>query len=492
MVTDSGTNMTYRDFRIQIVDGDRPPVLLSATNKITILEDEFAYSNHVAYIEIRGVFEDAQGQPISYIVDPNSIVDKDNILNDETEPPRGDTQNSERIKVRFRPDSFGEATFRVSAMSSGMLSTNTAEIILSVLPVNDPPSLKSAADLNLIENGAQTNFIVNILNLGPTNEISQKILEFDAVALDQASSNLFVTPLPFQFIADSNQMQIQLTLQTNRSGIGFIAVKLKDDGGVENGGKDSTNYIIRVVVENRDQPPVVIPGKESISLTPTVQELITNGYTLNISMRGIFDDADGDPILPVIGSILNIDGIIDNSIPDAIRILNDTNLTISIKIKADVYGAAQLDVFGLANGKFSTDSCKVRIQITPLLGSPYFDPIPTVTLTENSASTSVRISGIKPGLLESGATKVVSINTLLLDSSPSNLLSRISVDYTPGAVLAQLHLQPTQSVSGQAKLRLTVLDDGTNSALRTNAFSREVSIQVANLDDLPQATTNRT
>ncbi len=130
-------------------------------------------------------------------------------------------------------DAFGTATFDYE-VSDGLV-TVSAQLEIDVLSVNDAPSFSLAGDVeldsaDLISNPLEINGFITGFNLGPANESTQVIDEYEV--LIQSDTDNIVNA-----VTVDNEGVLEIDFTTN-TGVALIDVTLQDDGGTALGGVD--------------------------------------------------------------------------------------------------------------------------------------------------------------------------------------------------------------------------------------------------------------
>jgi hypothetical protein len=157
------------------------------------------------------------------------------------------TSPQSRSSLSYEPvaNRNGKATLTVTVTDDlGAEAIQTFEV--TVLPVNDAPTLLPLADV-LMELG-ETNPVVRVtgISAGATNEMQD-------ISITVVSDNASLIPNPLvQYTSPASEAQFVLAPVTGQLGEATISVILRDNGGVENGGKDTT--VIRFKA-------TVVPGK---------------------------------------------------------------------------------------------------------------------------------------------------------------------------------------------------------------------------------------
>ena len=488
--TDAAGLFQSRDFRVVVIDGDDPPVLISNSAKVTLLEDQFSPTADMGLIDLRGLFFDPEGNPIQVVVIPASVNDPGDVLADEQELPRADLDNGEMLRLRLRPDRSGTISFNVLGMANGLVSTNAASVQVNVLPVNDPPTISAIRDVAVLENAAPFVIDVPLGAVGPADEASQRIVAVTAQPEGTASLTI-IDHIDVQFSPGGSSARLTVNLKPNRSGVAFVRVNATDDGGTDNGGQDTASTLFAVRVADVDHAPVLLAGQENVLIALTSDQVEAFNYMPQISFDQVFSDPDGDPFGVVVVGRKNADGILDDSKPDSVTPLPENPSVLRLRLRPGYFGVAELQVRAAALGRSSDGTATVIVQVTPPLGAPSFDAIADVNVLQDATVPDIAVTGIRPGVKASGATKVASVSARVLSAQPEGLVSRLDAIYTPGSPTARISLATTPGLSGSAVLAVRVEDDGAATDTRTNAFERQVTFRVAKLNELARATTNR-
>jgi hypothetical protein len=121
-------------------------------------------------------------------------------------------------------------------VSNGGVDATTNIFVISILPVNDPPSFRLSGNTTIqAVTGPNTliGFATGFAPGGGEDELSQVISDY-LVSVD--SPGLF-TVLP----SISNDGTLRFTPVTDRNGIATVTVRVRDNGGTLNGGIDSSS-----------------------------------------------------------------------------------------------------------------------------------------------------------------------------------------------------------------------------------------------------------
>jgi hypothetical protein len=103
------------------------------------------------------------------------------------------------------------------------------------------------------------------------------------------------------------------------------------------------------------------------------------------------------------------------------------------------------------------------VAVMAINDSPTINPVADVTVTEDTSTFTVNLSGITAGL---GETQPLDV-TITDDST--NLLSGVTLDYLSDESTGIIHLTPRTGASGTTTLTVTVTDGGLDNDLSTTA-----------------------
>src|SRR4051812_43780358 len=164
-------------------------------------------------------------------------------------------------------DFFGSDSFTYT-ISDGHNGTATATVTVTVVPVNDRPSFTKGANVTVLENaGAQTIAAwATGLSAGPTNEFGQ------------ALNFLISIGNPALFSAQpaiAPNGTLTFTGAANGNGTATVTVQLHDDGGIANGGVDTSlaqTFVINVTPVNSKPTaaPLTVSAIQGVATTVTL------------------------------------------------------------------------------------------------------------------------------------------------------------------------------------------------------------------------------
>ncbi|MCD4794032.1 MAG: hypothetical protein K8R54_12410 [Bacteroidales bacterium] len=453
-------------FNINIIFGQNPPTSNDAT--VSTLED-----NDKVFNESDFPYNDINNHPLAQIwitaSAANGTLYYDENNNNIIDPGEAISFSmlgkiifaSDIPKLKFRPLSNENGLgyyffdFKVHDKEDGYSAAHTMTI--DVTSVNDAPSfmMLGSSLLEVDEDcGPQSiNPFALMISAGPPDEdgqyltfhLSDNDLFFVQPEVDAATGTLTFTPAPDAY------------------GTANIQIHLEDDGGIANGGDNSSATVnFTITINPVNDPPTsadnTVTTYENSNYTFTLDDFyfedIDEGiFTLikvtKIPGKGdLWVDSDGN-------------GIIDNGE----TALND-NSTVSVsdigfaklKYKPDadengtLYTAFKFQVY---DGKDFSISYNMEINIDPVNSEPYFTAGPSQFIFKSSEAQTVQAwaTGISPGAPdETGQTL-----TFHLTADNESMFSvQPEVDEETGT----LTYTPASDADGTANIEIYLTDDG--------------------------------
>jgi hypothetical protein len=186
------------------------------------------------------------------------------------------------LHFTLKPDVFGTAQITVTAKDNGGtadggVDTTVATTTLTVLLINDPPSLNPLANFNLVESGSPAQQQVAL------SGIAAGLGESQVLTVTAVSDNPAAVPNPTVAYTSPNSTG-QLTFAPNPygSGVAHITVTVHDDGGATNGGIDSSSQTFTVNVQYINDVPTFSKGPD-VTVNEDDPLSIVSGWATNIS-----------------------------------------------------------------------------------------------------------------------------------------------------------------------------------------------------------------
>lgn len=366
-------------------------------------------------------------------------------------------------------DNFGTVNFTY-AISDSYLA-DTAVVTLIITGVNDAPSFTIGPNVVVNEDTAyaQSGWAKSIRK-GPSNESSQ-IVAFTVVS--NTNPALF-SVLP----AVTGAGRLTFTPALDASGVATVTLILKDNGGMANGGVDtSAPQSFTITVNPSNDAPSFTRGPDATVLEDSGVYTAT-GWATNI-LPGPANEStqvvtftvtgNSNPALFGAGPLAAANG--DLSFTPALDASGVATVTLVLK-----------DSGGTANSGVDTSAAQVfTVTITPVNDVPSLTASDVTVDEDSGAYTAAWATGV-PGPADEGAQtltyQLVGSSNPALFSVPPALSASGNLSFTPAA-----------NAFGSATITVTVKDNGgtANGGVDTSAPKAYV-ITVKPVNDLPVAT----
>jgi hypothetical protein len=285
------TSTPPQTFTITVTLVNQAPTFSAGTDQ-SILED----AGPIAVPGWASAITSGPGDPAQTL---NFIVTNDNNALFSTQPAVSATGV---LTYTTAPNANGATTVSVSLHDNGGVANggdDTSGIqtfAISVTAVNDAPSFTKGADVSLPEESSPvthtvTGWATGFNPGGGPDEAGQTIL---AYIVSNDHHNLFSTQ---PSINTSGNLTYKLA--ANRNGTSTVTVAVQDNGGVLNGGVDtSATQTFTITITGVDHPPAAITDLATVvqGSGPTPIDVLANDF-----------DPDGDP-LTIIGLIQGTKG----------------------------------------------------------------------------------------------------------------------------------------------------------------------------------------
>jgi hypothetical protein len=335
------------------------------------------------------------------------------------------------------PDFFGADTFTY-AVGDGLDSSAPVTVSLDVAAVNDPPTISLGPDMVVAEDaGPQlaAGWATGIA-LGPANEAGQALA---AVTLGVDSPALFAI-LP---TLDPVSGDLTFAPAADANGGATVSVVLTDDGGVLNGGVDtSTAQTFRIDVSSVNDRPLAVDDQATTQENAPVAVAVTS------------NDVDEDGPAPL--------SVASYTQPSHGHVVTSSGNLVYHPERG--FSGTDTFTYRLTDGAaFDRGTVEVQVKASPT-------PTPTPTATPQPIPTPT------PGTPSSPETPATPQPSEA--ASPAEPSGRPSASVSPGPSAAATHPQgsaatPRPSASGA---NLTVGDGGTDGGL---TGSVDVGLDVA-------------
>lgn len=178
------------------------------------------------------------------------------------------------------PDATGDVELTITVhddggTASGGTDTTIRTCAIHITPVNDPPRMITDPVVSILEDAGAFTFLIRDLSPGPTDESGQTVSVIVTSAKPDVVAVVGVDP-----IQPDGTALVHLATQADQFGDVVIFVGAFDDGGIANGGSDSSAQTVLIQVAPVDDPPRLtvdaglgIAAGGQATLTPAMLEL---------------------------------------------------------------------------------------------------------------------------------------------------------------------------------------------------------------------------
>ncbi len=302
----------------------------------------------------------------------------------------------------------GSSSFTWNGSDGSNYAPANATANLTVAAVNDAPSFTNAGNQTLANWTNTTQTVPNWANtfvFGPTDENTQTVADF---LVNVTSGNTLFTTLPD--IANNGT----LTYTPNGSpGTATVQVQLQDNGGVANGGIDTSaaaTFTITIPPPTVNLSVNTTTGTEAdttaITLTATAAGPVVGNQTLNLALTGTASNADFSGTIPAQITIPNgsSSGNVTLNIANDLLAEGDETATFTISNPSGgvLLGTTTAQTITIADvGVINTDDDSSTDIITPLTPS-----VPPTTMLENTPAIGVVQPVERLDLMEGGGEDI--------------------------------------------------------------------------------------
>ena len=379
--------------------------------------------------------------------------------------------------LTFTPDAdangpaYTSLTFRVQdngGLDNDGVDTDATEnaIAFNVLAVNDAPSITIGGNQSVLEDSGAATVAAwaSGLSVGPANESTQT----PTILVSNDNNALFsVQPT----IALNGTLTY--TPAPNAYGTATVSVQVKDDGGTDNGGIDSSTiqtFVIEVTPVN-DAPSVTVAGNQLVAEDSGVT-LVTNFATFSTGPAN-----ESAQTLTI--AVTNNNNSLFSVQP---TIAADGSLTYTPA--PNEFGTATVSVVvqdngGTANGGVDTSVVTTfSIQVFIVNDPPTFVPGPNPTALEDAGAQT--LTGWATGIT-AGPANESSQTVAFTVTNNNNALFAVQPAIAPDGTLTYT---PAANANGNATLVVTLTDNFFPNA----SVQETVTISVTPVNDAPSFT----
>jgi uncharacterized repeat protein (TIGR01451 family) len=381
------------------------------------------------------------GFSVADVEDPNgSLVLSGSSSNTQLVPNAnivfGGSGGSRNVKVTPAPDQFGTAliTLRVTDSDGG---SATDAFLLTVNPVNDPPTLGPLNDVTINEDSGPSTIVIPGISAGPDNEMQ-------VLTVTASSGTTSVLPDPsVAYTSPENQAILTVNPATNANGTVTVTVTVTDDQSSNN----KTTGTFKVIVLPVNDPPYVtdIPDQTIDEDTETAR--LPFSITDEESTSGSLDLSamSSNPTL------VPPDNIVFRG--------TGANRNVTVTPAPDQFGTALISVI-VSDGADSTVRT-FQVTVNSVNDPPSLSAIADQTTSEDTAT------GMIPFTVNDVETPLNSLVVRATSSDPA-LVPNSAITLGGNGANRTLTILPAANQAGLATIFLSVTDG--DSAGVTNTF----------------------
>jgi len=355
-------------------------------------------------------------------------------------------------------------------VNDGTAWSNTFNLSVQVLPVNDAPTIAELPDFPTILDGSGVEEFINFsgVGIGP-GDTDQSILSVTAESSNTAlikNENIIID------YPGGSTGTLTFTTEPFIDGVAVITITVQDDGGTENGGIDTRSVSFAVTVNAINTPPSFIVNRDVV--------LAEDAPADPIRIREISDGDDGSQQVSFTATSLNQDLIANVSV-DYVPGEPDASINYEPVPGRNGTGIIRLvgrDDGGLENGGLDSTVVNIDVTIRPINDRPVADPIETQTILEDADSVTIQMTGVgdgDPDLVQELTIRAVSENTTVI---PGFL-----VRPTEDSSVWLLKFKPSIDQFGVVTVNVSMQDDGGTQLVGDqdfHEFSFEIVVEPVN------------
>ncbi|MES2788492.1 MAG: cadherin domain-containing protein [Planctomycetota bacterium] len=381
------------------------------------------------------------------------------------------------VPLTIKTEDFG----KFGPAATNLATTSTINI--TVNPVNDVPVFTKGLDQTVDEDTGAHSILTWAMGVssGPTNESGQALT---FLITGNTNSSLFSSGPTVA--ADGT---LSYTLAPNASGFADITIKLKDDGGVANGGIDtSAAQTFRITVNPINDAPTLNQPADSTALEDVPQTVPLSGISagpLEGSQNLVITAVSSDPLIVPNPTIAYNQGSANAVLTyQSAANLSGGPITITVTVT---------DNGGTANGGINVITKTFLVNVTAVNDAPTLTvPGPTTVYRDDIPAPApfvVNLTDIGTGPLEGSQ----SISSILVTSSDQSIVPNANI--TQGSVVGgavQLTIQPLPGQFGTITFTVTVVDSGPNGGPNNdiNFVTKTFTVNLLALNHEPSFTVN--
>jgi len=459
-----GIDTTIRTFAVNVLGVNTAPTL-------DPIADQTSYENAgPTQVSLTGISAGEAGQIVTITVASDNPAVVPNPTVAYTNPNATGT-------LTFQPvhEATGLAVITVTVQdnggtANGGVDTISRKFVITVLPVNDAPTLDPISDLTVLENSKTHTIALTGISAGDADDAGQ------ALTVSVTSDNpLFDPTLTVTYSSPNPTGVLTFSLQPETVGVANVTVTVKDDGGTANGGVDSISRTFKLTVLAVNDPPTIDDIAD--------QTMNEDDPALTLNLTGI-SSGDADDAAQAIGITVTSDNTAVVPIPVVTYTSPNATGTLTITPAANAFGTATITVTvkdngGTANGGVDTTVKTFKVTVLSVNDAPTIDQVADMTILEDAGTQTVNLTGISAGGkgTESGQTLTVTAS-----SNNTALIPTPTVTYTSPNTTGTLTFTPVANANGVATITVTVKDNGgtANGGVDTTTMTFKVTVTAVN------------
>jgi FG-GAP-like repeat/Bacterial Ig domain len=209
--------------------------------------------------------------------------------------------------------------------------------------------------------------------------------------------------------------------------------------------------------------PLLTPNLPPTLAQPADVSLNENSAPQTITLTGITSGSPSETQVLTVTAISTNPTLVPS--PTLQYTSPSTTAQLTIAPVANSYGSASITVMVDDGGSVSNTVIRsFTVNVLPVNNPPTLDPIPGLTVEENSGTANVPLTGISAGVGESG-----NVNLTVTSSNPS-LIPSPTVSYARGASSGSISFAPSANAHGWSQITVTVNDGQPTNNLFSQSF----------------------
>ena len=455
-----------KSFKITVLSVNDPPSFEKGPNKY-ISEDapEQQFENWAAHISAGPSDESAQILTFSITTD-----------NDDLFAVYPTISSTGTLFFKTKPDLNGVANVSVQlhdngGTNNGGISSSTIQVfMITVYEVNDQPTFTKGSDQIILEDAGEQNIIgwAKDISPGPLNE-SDQLLTF---YVTPDNSSLFAVPPEIDVTG-----KLTFTPKNDIFGSTLVSVFLRDNGGVQNGGNNtSAMYQFTIRIESVNDAPSFTPGPGKTVIKSSGLNSFSN-WASNI-IPGPVNEA---------GQTLNfITATSGDHIFTQDPSVSPTG-TLSFIVASGTFGSATVSLYltddggTLNGGRNRSDTITFDISVIDANAPPYFTKGLNQSVPEDCGE--IRVTNWATGIDTGAPDETAQTVTFHVSTDNDDLFSSKPQISSEG----ELTFTPAPNLYGEANVNVYLTDDGgTTNGGDDTSDTQKFKIEVLSVNDQPE------